>query len=149
MADDISGFGFQVNLVASNTFPSGLNITQFADDTDPFDAPAVPIADVAMGLNGDLLRWSKASPLMVAIALIPGSDDDRNMQILQAANRVAAGKTSAQDEITLTGVYPDGQLLNLTGGVLTDAPFAPSIASSSRKKTNVYTFKFEGQGGAG
>ena len=39
MALDVSGFGLVVNLIASNTFPAGLVLTQFAADTDPLDLP--------------------------------------------------------------------------------------------------------------
>lgn len=75
--EDISGVGLRVTIVASNTFPSGITITQFADDADPFDVPSMQLADKAMGLNGDLITWSKASPLTPTINVIPGSEDDK------------------------------------------------------------------------
>ena len=32
MAQDVSGFGTILNMVASNTFPNGFTISAFADD---------------------------------------------------------------------------------------------------------------------
>jgi hypothetical protein len=62
---NISGFGLSINIIASNSFPIGLLITEFADDSDPFDLPSIQIADKAMGLNGDLIIWSKANQLLL------------------------------------------------------------------------------------
>src|SRR5574343_1608278 len=111
--NNISGFGLQIQVIASVTFPSGFTLTQFADDADPFDLPSIQIADKAMGLNGDLVVWSKANPIPVTVNVIPGSDDDKNLAILYDANRVGRGKVSARDEITLVGIYPDGSTITL------------------------------------
>jgi hypothetical protein len=140
---DISGFGALVNIKASNTFPQGFVVSQFADDADPFDIPSVQIADTAMGLNGDLISWSRANPIKITINLVPGSEDDRNMAILFEANRVGKGKQGARDEITVVAVYPNEGTLTLTAGVITDGPPGGSIGSSGRLKTNAYMFSFE------
>lgn len=141
--NDISGFGAKVQVVADQTFPSGFNLSQFADDADPFDLPSTQIAEAAMGMNGDLITWSKANPLPIALAVVPGSEDDRNLQALYDANRVGKGKSSARDVITVTVVYPDGQTLTLSEGRLTDGPPGVGAASSGRLKTSTYQFKFE------
>jgi hypothetical protein len=140
---DISGFGLQVTLIASATFPAGIPLTQFADDADPFDIPSIQIADKAMGLNGDMIVFSKANPINLTLAMIPNSEDDNNMQILAEANRVGKGKNSARDRITLTGVYPDGKTITLTEGAVTDAMFGNSVASAGRMKSKPYIFSFE------
>lgn len=141
--NDISGFGAKVQVVADKTFPSGFNLSQFADDTDPFDFPSVQIADKAMGLNGDLITWAKASPKTVAVAVVPGSEDDRNLQALYDANTVGKGKSSAGDKITITVAYPDGKTLTLSEGRLTDGPPGVGVASAGRLKTSTYQFAFE------
>lgn len=143
MAKDISGFGARVRVVASKTFPQGFDLTQFADDTDPFDIPSTQIRDKAMGLNGDLITWSKAAPLGITLAVVPNSEDDRNMAALYDANRVARGKTSAADVVTVTVVYPDGRTLTLKDGAITDGPPGLSVASAGRLKTASYQFAFE------
>ena len=147
MVQDISGFGSVVSLVASNTFPAGIALTQFADDSDAFDQPSVRIGDVAMGLNGDLLSWRKAVPLPITISVIPGSQDDLNLSILANANRVGQGKTSANDVLTLTIVYPDGSLITFANGTITDAAFANSVASAGRLKSKTFSFAFEAVNG--
>lgn len=148
MATDISGFGTQIQLVASNTFPAGITITQFADDADPLDFPSQQIADKAMGLNGDLETWSKATPINMTVNVIDGSDDDINLSILADANRVAKGKLSVRDVITATITYPSGSFVTCINGKLTDAMPGKSIASSGRLKTKAYVFTFENKIGA-
>lgn len=148
MVQNVSGFGFRVRLRASVTFPTGFDVTQFADDSDPFDTPEIQVADKKMGLNGELIIWSVASPIEVKIAVVPGSDDDVNLAILLEANRVGAGKASAQDEIDLVGLYPQGNDLSLVGGAITNGPVGSSIASAGRMKSKVYSFTFENRAGA-
>lgn len=149
MANDIAAFGFTISLIASNTFPTGITLSQFADDADPFDIPAFPINETAMGLNGDLISWSKANPIKVTFAVIPGSDDDVNLAILYEANRVGRGKTSARDVITATAVYPSGATISLTVGKITDGMPGSSVASAGRLKTKTYMFAFENRVGIG
>jgi hypothetical protein len=144
---EISGFGLKVHIMASSTFPVGFPVTQFADDADPFDAPAIAYADKAMGLNGDLITWSKATPIDITINVIPDSADDLNLQILAEANRVSKGKTSARDVITLTRIDAAGRIAVLSNGRLTNAPPLSSVASAGRKKTAAYTFTFESKAG--
>lgn len=147
MANNISGFGAVVSLVASNTYPAGIALSQFADDSDPIDQASIRIGDVASGLNGDLISWRKAVPIPISISLIPGSADDINMSILANANRVSQGKVSADDVITITIAYPDGRLITLSNGSITDASFANSIASSGRLKSMTYAMSFESVNG--
>lgn len=141
--NDISGFGARIQVVADKTFPAGFSLSQFADDSDPFDSPSVQIRDKAMGLNGDLITWSKATPLTLALAVVPNGDDDRNLQALYDANRVGKGKTGAADVVTITVVYPDGKTVTYQQGVITDGPPAVGIASAGRLKTSTYQFAFE------
>jgi hypothetical protein len=143
MANNISGFGGVVNIIASNTFPVGFPVTQWADDSDPLDFSSVRVADTAMGVNGDLISWSRAASLPMVLNVIPGSQDDINLQILADANRVGQGKNSADDTITATVVYPDNTVITLTGGKLTDAQFGKGISSAGRLKTKSYAFSFE------
>jgi hypothetical protein len=143
MAFDVTGFGAVVTLTASGTFPSGVDLSQFADDADPFDIPAIDIANTAMGVNGDLIRWGVATPIAITLNVIPNSDDDVNLSILHEANRNARGKVVAKDDITINVAYPDGTVVTLSSGVLMSGPVAPSLASAGRLKTNAYVFNFE------
>jgi hypothetical protein len=141
--NDISGFGLQVRVIGSVTFPAGITVTQFADDADPFDLPSIQIADKAMGLNGDLVSWATANPINITLNIIPGSEDDLNLAILFEANRVGKGKNSARDLITITGIYPDGSTITLAQGKITDGMPGTSVSSSGRMKSKPYMFSFE------
>lgn len=141
--NDISVFGIRVQIVASETFPSGINITQFADDADPFDSPSMQIRDKAMGVNGDLISWSKAGPIAVTLNVVPNSEDDKNLAVLFEANRVGKGKQGARDVVAITAVYPDGKTASFTQGVITDGMPANSATSGGRMKSKAYAFAFE------
>ena len=140
---DISAFGIRVQVIASQTFPAGISITQFADDADPFDAPSMQIRDKAMGVNGDLISWSKANPIPVTLNVVPGGDDDMNLSVLFEANRVGKGKFGARDIISIVAIYPDGHVTAFTQGVITDGQPANSAQSSGRLKSKAYAFAFE------
>lgn len=146
--NNIGGFGLVINIKASVTFPTGFDVTQFADDADPFDLPSVQIADKSMGLNGDLLIWPKASPILPTLNVIPGSEDDKNLGVLYDANRVGKGKSSAYDVITMTAIYPDGSKKILSNGAITDGMPGDSVASAGRKKSKPYAFAFENNSGS-
>lgn len=140
---DISAFGIRVRLVASQTFPAGIDITQFADDADSLDVPQQQVRDKAMGVNGDLILWSKANPLNITLNVIPSSEDDRNLAVLLEANRVARGKTGSRDVITLTAIYPDNSKQTWSNGGITDGIPGKALASSGRQKSKPYMFSFE------
>ena len=141
--ENISGFGLRANLIASNTYPVGFIISEFADDSDPFDLPSLQIADSAVGLNGDLIVWSKANPIKFVLSVVPTSLDDINLSILLQANRPSRGKIPSRDVITLTGIYPSGDFVTLTNGIITDGIPANAVSSAGRFKSKTYNFSFE------
>ena len=143
MTVDVSGFGLKVVLTASETFPSGITLTQFPDDVNAIDSPAIQLRDAATGLNGDMIVWSKGNPVPLTIAVIPNTEDDANLAVLAAANRAAAGRFPAKDEINVTVTYPDGTVTRFIRGVVTDGILGRPVASSGRMTTKPYTFKFE------
>lgn len=140
---DISGFGLRVVLRASNTFPAGITITQFADDADPLDNPVAAVAEAALGLNGDLVSWGSAQPQTLVLNVLPRMEDDRNLEILARANITSKGARPARDVITATVIYPDSRVVTLSQGVILSATLAPGVASAGRIKTRPYTFAFE------
>ncbi len=143
MTTDISGTGVSVLVQASNTFPQGFTVTQFADDADPFDLPSLEIAATAMNVNGELVTWSSPQPIIPTLNVIPGSEDDNNLAILFEANRAAGGKSVARDLITMVATYPDGSTVALSGGKMTSGFPGKSIASAGRMKSKAYTFAFQ------
>ena len=143
MAVDISGFGTQAWLRASNTFPIGFPITEFSDDQDAIDIPSLQIADGAMGVNGDLITWSKPNFLAVTVSVIPDGLSDINFALLLNANRVSKNKKGANDIITLALIFPQGNIITLITGRLTDGTPGNSVASAGRLKTKSYKIIFQ------
>lgn len=140
---DISGFGLELRVIASNTLPIGVQITEFADDNDPIDFPELTIAETAMGLNGDLITWSNANPVPFTLNLIPNQDNDIAMSLVGEANRTGRGKAPARDLITIVGVYPDGRTFTLTNGKMINYNPSNGIASAGRYKAKKFDFMFE------
>jgi len=140
---NISGFGLSAQVVASNTFPAGFPVTEWADDADPVDSPDLDLGDTAMGLNGDMIVWSTPKGLEVSLNVIPTSTGDINLDVLAQANRLAKGKTSARDIITMVFTYPSGAIVTMSSGLIISAPMVPQVASAGRLKTRMYRFRFE------
>lgn len=140
---DISVTGLEVTIIAIPTFPAGLKVTQFADDADPIDAPAINIAEYGMGVNGDLTTWRSPKPIVVNLAVIPGTEDDQNLQILYDANTVAKKKLSVKDKIQMIVRYADGTVKTLTNGAIVSGVPLDSGTSGGRIKSKVYGFVFE------
>jgi hypothetical protein len=147
--ENIGGFGLVATVIASNTFPNGFQVTQFSDDGDPLDVPEIAVAETAMGLNGDLVVWSKATPLKASMSVIPASDDDQNLAILLEANRVGLGKASAYDVITITVVYPSGNTKTYSPGAILKGMPGSSVSAAGKLKTKKYEFDFENAVGLG
>lgn len=140
---NISGFGLAAHVTASATFPSGFPITAWADDADPLDSPDLDAADTAMGLNGDMIVWSRPQGIEISTNVIPTSPDDVNLNVLLNANRIAKGKTSARDTVGIVFTYSDGTIVTLSSGVIISGPVVPQVASAGRLKTHMYRFRFE------
>lgn len=143
MAVDISSFGIGVHLIASVTYPNGIQLSEFADDADPVDSPSIDLAAVAMGVNGDLLSWSVATALPVSVSLIPEGVDDQNLRTLARRNLATKGRTPSRDVIRIVIVLPNGTRSVFSAGRLVNAPVTSSSASAGRLKSNTYSMMFE------
>lgn len=140
---DISGYGLEVLVVASDTLPVGFVVTEFADDADALTVEDLQMGDSAMGLNGDLVTWSTPNPIQVTMNVIPDSDDDTELAILASANRVGKGKRAVLDEISMTVSRPGRPPLILTKGkMVMSKPFS-GVQQGGRKQTKPYSFVFE------
>lgn len=141
---DISAIGLSMRLIASRTLPTGITITEFADDSDPFDLPSMDIATPAMNINGDLVVFSAPTPIQITINLIAGSQADENLAIIFDANRPGRNKRHAGDIITLVKLLPDGGSLSLTDGKIISGTPGISVTSGGRYKAKTYGFAFQG-----
>ena len=142
MTVSITATGVRITLIALPSFPVGLVLTQFADDTDAIDIPPIDITAVGMGLNGDMVTWKKATLITVNLGIIPSSDDDNNLALLLENNRAGRNKFSVEDDITLIVDYPDGIIATFAEGRLLSGMPSNSGTSDGREKSKVYSFAF-------
>jgi hypothetical protein len=140
---NISGFGLVARITASNTFPNGFTVTEFADDADPLDSPDLEVADSAFGLNGDMVVWTRPIGIEITTNVIPTSEGDQNLAVLVDANRIGKGKQSARDVIGIVFTYPSGMIVNMSPGIIITGSIVPQIASAGRFKTRAYRFRFQ------
>lgn len=140
---DVSATGVKITVITVPTYPQGFEVSEFADNADPLDFPPTQIADYGMGVNGDLVTWTKPVPLEITLNVIPNTDADKNLGILYDMNRAAKGKISAQDLVTLVASYPDGTRKIFSNGKLVSGVPANGVSSDGRIKTKEYKFVFE------
>lgn len=144
---DISAFGSSIRLVASNTFPQGIQIDQFSDEADPFDFDQMDIAAFEMDINGNPITWALANGIPFSLNILAGSETATDMNTLFDANRASFGKRAAFDEITITVIYPDGRKKVLSKGVLLGGTPGTGVTSEGKKKPKSYNFMFGAQTG--
>jgi hypothetical protein len=149
MSINISGFGSIATIQASSTLPIPYPITQFADDKPPYEVLPLQVGDVAMGNNGDLLKWKKANAIKININVAPSGIDDDTLSVLLENNRVGKGKlfASTNDTITLCITQPNGLFNIYSGGVILEGQPGNTFESSGRLQTKTYSFAFENRTG--
>ena|ERR1700728_4529295 len=140
---NISGFGLQVSLIASNTFPIGLILNNFPDDQDAISYTDLDIADFGIGVNADLITWTKGAAVKVAMSAIPDSPTDIQLALLLQANRIAPNKISARDIIQMVTVQGNGNIATFTNGIIMSGPPFNTVQSSGRMKGKTYNLVFE------
>ena len=140
---DLSASGFSIALFANKTFPASTLLTQFADDADPFDLPAVDAAQVAMDVNGNMRSWSTPTPQTITINVVAGSEEDVNLGIIFEANVAKRGRRPAGDVITMVATYPNGEIVTARNGKITQGQRGTGVASAGRLKSKAYTFAFQ------
>jgi len=141
--EEISVLGTKAYLTADKTFPAGFEITKFPGDSDGIDIQESQIANSEMGVNGDLIAWRTAVPQQLVITAIPGSDEDKNLQILLDRNRAAKGRNSVQDNITLVVTLANGTTHTFSNGIIISGELGYSITSQGKIRTKRYGFMFE------
>ncbi len=144
---DISAFGSSLRVVASKTFPLGIQIDQFSDDADPFSFDLMDIAVFAMDVNGNPITWVKANGIPFTINVLAGTESATDMATLFEANRASFGKRAAFDEITIAIIYPNGKKKTLSKGVIISGMPGTGITTEGRQKTRPYNFMFGNQTG--
>lgn len=141
--ENVTGTGIKITLYSEPTLPQGITITTLPADTDPLDSPAAQIAEYQTGANGDLILYKHAVPIEVNFSTVPGSEEDKMLEILYDANRVAKNKMSYTDTITMVIQYPNDRTVVLTNGFLVRGTAIIGIAGDGKQKTRNWGCVFE------
>lgn len=141
--NEISVLGAKAWLTADKTYPAGFPITKFPADSDAIDIQEAQIANGEMGVNGDLIKYRTAVPQTLGISVIPGSEEDQNLQILLDRNRASKGRMYEQDNITLVITLVDGTTYTFSNGIIISGELGYSLTSQGKIRTKRYTFMFE------
>ncbi len=145
---NISGYGLGVNIVALQTFPMGFDIKSFSDDTDSLVVENTETSGYQMDFGGSLVAYDKAAPILVSLSVIPNSEDDINLKLLLQARKGGFKWLPIQDVTTMVISYPDRGRVVFSNGTIISGPFADSILSTGRRKSNTYNFAFGAFAGA-
>lgn len=139
--NNISTSGISITLTGSRVLPM-IQLTQFADDADPFDIDHTTISQNAMNANGDMVVWSTPTAKPITLNIIPGSDDDNNLQLIANSNTTQGRNIKPLDEFQMIASYQDGRRVIAKGGVIVSADLGTS-AATQRRKSKQYVFAFQ------
>lgn len=143
MSVNIGGVGLSITVFASITFPQGFTLTEFSTEADPLEMPTdIEITNSQIGLNGDKAVWQVVPKISVGINLMPGTEGDKNMQILANTNRKAKNKVAPLDTITYIISYPDGKTKTCTDGNITVGKIADGVGTDSKYAPGHYVVDF-------
>ena len=153
---DISMQG--ATLSFSNPFLNKNVVLEFSDEGTPLEFPDLEVCGYAMTMNGELVTWTKPSPITFRISVIPGSVSDASLRNLLYAGHVGGKKGIAISQsvvyiasATLTvpkisvnnsSIVRNGEQHRFTfhNGRLTGGN--PAIGSNSEGKMSVRTYNF-------
>ncbi len=141
--EEISVLGAKVWITADKTFPAGFAITEFPADSDAIDISEIQTGNAEMGVNGDMITWRTPIVNTLTISTIPGSNEDKNLQILLDRNRVAKGRMYEQDNITLVITLNNGTTYTFSNGIISNGELGYSLTSQGKIRTKRYVFMFE------
>ena len=126
---DISMQG--ASLTINSPYTQGNVVLEFSDEGTPMEFPDLEVCGYAMTMNGELVTWTKPSPITFRITVIPGSTSDASLRNLLYAGHVG-GKKGAS--ISQAGVYISTAVLTVPQ--LTTMSGSP-IANGAK---NTFTF---------
>lgn len=149
---DISAVGSSVTITSGKRT---ITITQFSEEGTPFEAGDVDVSTNAKNLNGTMISSRTPAVYPVSITVIPGSDDDHELQrYLQKASIQPGGVSSISslkiDSLTIS--VPAINESSATGasrkytwanGRIKSGPTGPSTSGEGRMSARTYNFEFE------
>ena len=140
---NVTATGVKMTLQSIPTLPQGITISTLPAGVDPLDSPAAQIATWQTGPNGDLIIHKQPVPIEINFSTVAGSEEDRLLEILFDANRVAKNKLSYDDTITMVIQYPDGRTVTLSNGMLVRGTAVIGISGDGKLKERQWGCIFE------
>lgn len=157
---DISTVGAQVEIrpAGGNT----ITITRFSEEGTPFECPDVDLSDNRKNLNGEMISSRVPSVYTVSVTVIPGSEEDVELQRLAQKSSLMSGSVYSIKEIIIESISVKVPEINLsddtgatlraytwTNGRMKSAPTGPSSSAEGRLAARTYTFEMERYDSAG
>lgn len=149
---DVSGV-FPKVMIVSTGIPPLINITNFADDSNPIDVDQIEVTGHGINVNGTLVTWEKPTAYIVSVSVLAGTEEATNLNLLLEASHARAGANFVlAPTVTLTkkigkrnmlGVITSDDGETYTNGRIVSGPAGTSIDSEGRKQSQTYTFVFE------
>ena len=155
---DISMQGAKLTLKC-NAISAGNVILEFSADGTPIEFPDLETCGYEMTMNGELVTWSKPSPITWNVTVIAGSNSDVAMRNLLYAGHVGGRKGKAISQsyvhietatlevpsITSNGIVSSatGLKFTFTNGRLTAGPTAIGANGEGKMAPRTYKFVFE------
>ena len=138
---------------------AGNVVLEFSDEGTPMEFPDLETCGYAMTMNGELVTWTKPSPITFSITVIPGSKSDEAMRNLLYLGHVGGRRGKAIDQgsvyiesctVTVPSISTEttgaivGQAKKLQftfkNGRLTGG--RPAIGSNAEGKMSANTYRF-------
>lgn len=139
---NLTGEGLRITIMNTQTFPFGFSLEHFSDDVDPILVEPAELVGFEMLLDGTLFDYQKASPTLITLSIIPGTEDDTNLRQLLMAKNGGTSLIPLPDATVMTIAYGDGGTTIYSNGTIISGPFSPSVATNGRTKGNLFKFAF-------
>ena len=138
---------------------AGNIVLEFSDEGTPIEFPDSEVCGYAMTMNGELVTWTKPSPITWSLTVIPGTKSDVALRNLLYAGHVGGRKGKAIDQgyvhissatlsvpsTTSNGVISSAGTISFTfeNGRLSSGPTAVGSNAEGKMSARTYKFVFE------
>jgi len=144
MVQDASAVGISVRLIASITYPAGIQLNAFPEDGETGPNGENEIAGNASGVNGDLIVWKTVSGIEYTLNLIPNTEQEALVDVLFEGNRASKNRFPKKDIITLIVTDPvTGVPKTYKNGVIKNGAVGYRYGGDGRIRNKSYGFVFE------
>jgi uncharacterized protein YodC (DUF2158 family) len=131
-------------------------ISEFSDEGTPVECNEIEVTGHAVTLNGQVIFWRKPNAYVVAVTVIPMSDNDITLgNMLEMAHvkpgeggaapvsKLTASLTINCPKINESGSQSRGNTWSFQNGRIVSGPTGPSTSSEGKMTARTYTFVFE------